>query len=186
MKDKSKELPTQPSFVGEKIFLRPVTADDIVNFHLWFLQSEPQTQSCRTHPLRSAAEITEAFRKREPSSDREQFAIVRKKDKVPVGKISYFDYNPLNRSAELGISIDPDEQKKGYATEAARILIKFLFRQRGLNKVHAQTADFNKGAIKLLESLKFKKDATLRDHYFHDGEFHKGYIYSFLLYELDW
>ena len=186
MKDKKREFATQPSFIGDKIFLRAVTADDIANFQLWFLQSEPQTQSCRIHPLRSTAEVTEAFKKREPSANRGQFVIVRKKDKVPVGKISFFDYNPLNRSAELGILIDPDEQKNGYAGEAIRVLVKYLFHQRGFNKVYAQTAGFNKGAIKLLESLKFKKDATLRDHYFYGGKFHEGFIYSLLLYELDW
>lgn len=186
MKDKNKEFATQPSFVGDKIFLRAVTVDDIANFHLWFLQIEPQTQSCRAHPLRSATEVTEAFKKREPSAGREFFAIVRKKDKVPVGKISYFDHNPLNRSAELGLLIDPDEQKKGHGSEAIKLLVRYLFRHRGFNKVYAQTAGFNKGAIKLLESLKFTKDASLRDHYFHDGEFHKGLIYSLLLYELDW
>ncbi|MCK4632434.1 MAG: GNAT family N-acetyltransferase [candidate division Zixibacteria bacterium] len=186
MKDKNKEFGTQPSFVGDKIFLRAVTVDDIANFHLWLLQNEPQTRSCRPYPIQSAAEATEAFRKREPSTNREFFAIVRKKDKVPVGKISYFDYNSLNRSAELGLLIDPDEQKKGHGNEAIRLLVKYLFRQRGFNKVYAQTAAFNKGAIKLLESLKFSKDATLRDHYFHDGEFHKGLIYSLLLYEFDW
>jgi len=40
--------------------------------------------------------------------------------------------------------------------------------------------------VKLLETLGFKKDAVLRDHYFYNGEFHNGFIYSLLLFELDW
>ncbi|MEW5995345.1 MAG: GNAT family protein, partial [Candidatus Zixiibacteriota bacterium] len=86
----------------------------------------------------------------------------------------------------LGVIIDPDERKKGYGKEALQILGRYLFSHRGLNKVYAQTAAFNEGAVALLESLGFKRDATLRNHYFYDGEFHAGYIYSLLAYEVDW
>jgi len=37
-----------------------------------------------------------------------------------------------------------------------------------------------------MESMGFKRDATLRDHYFLKGEFHNGFIYSLLQFELDW
>ena len=64
-------------------------------------------------------------------------------------------------------------------------MCRYLFKQCGLNKVYAQTAEFNEGAIKLLESLGFKRDATLRDHYFLNGRFHAGLIYSLLLFEFE-
>jgi len=115
----------------------------------------------------------------------QRFAIVRKEDGQLVGAINMFDYNPLNRSIELGIIIDPDEREKGYASDAMGVLCRYLFKFRGLNKVHAQTAEFNKGAIRLLGKLGFKRDGVLRDHYYHAGEFHAGYIYSLLAFELD-
>ncbi|HQL24078.1 MAG TPA: GNAT family protein [candidate division Zixibacteria bacterium] len=78
-----------------------------------------------------------------------------------------------------------DEREKGYASDAMGVLCRYLFKFRGLNKVHAQTAEFNKGAIRLLGKLGFKRDGVLRDHYYHAGEFHAGYIYSLLAFELD-
>ncbi|RKX19168.1 MAG: N-acetyltransferase, partial [Candidatus Zixiibacteriota bacterium] len=52
-----------------------------------------------------------------------------------------------------------------------------------LNKVYAQTASFNKGSIKLLESLEFKLDGTLRQHHFYKGQFHNDLLYSLLKFE---
>ncbi len=183
MKDKKTAFTTQPSLVGEHVYLRPATADDVANNHVWFVLSEPQAQGCRPLPFRTASETAEAFKKKEATSDRQAFAIVRKQDKTLVGKIAFYDFNSLNRSAALGVLIDPDERKKGYGRDAMRVLIRFLFQYRGLNKVYAQTAEFNSAAVRLLESLGFKKDACLRDHHFYNGEFHDSLIYSLLLFE---
>lgn len=185
MAEKKPILTTAPSLIGQRVYLRPVTAEDIANTHHWFLLSEPSSQSCRPHSIHTAAEAAEAFKKAEKSTDRERFMIVKVADNVPVGRIVYFDYNSLNRSAEFGILIDPDERGRKYGLEAVRILCKYLFHFRGLNKVYAQTASFNKGAVKLLESARFKRDGVLRQHNFYDRDWHDGYIYSLLAHEAD-
>ena len=178
--------PVPPSLAGERVYLRPTTAEDIGACHHWRLQSEPQAQSAFPVRVKSVAEAVEDFKKAGSSEYIEQFTAVRVSDKMPVGLLSYFDYNSLNRSAALGLLIDPEERRSGYGTEAIKLLIRYLFSHRGVNKVHTQTDEANKAAIKLLEGLGFKKDATLRDHYFRDGEFRAGVIYSLLRYELDW
>jgi len=176
----------QPSLVGSKIYLRPTTPEDIANMYPWFLRCEPQSMSCRPRKLPTSAELVESFTKREKSTEEEDFTVCRLNDSAPVGRIRFFGVNTLNRSAELGLLIDPDEHHHGYGSEAMQVLIRYLFKYRGLNKVHAQTAGFNKAAIGMLEKLGFKRDGTLRDHYFYDQAFHAGYVYSLLLYELDW
>jgi len=134
----------------------------------------------------SAEEAAEAFKKKEKSPDQQQFVIVRLKDKTPVGIISFHNMNALNRSVEFGIIVDPDEQRNGYGTEATRLLCNYLFNYRGMNKVYAQTSAFNKGAVKLLEKSGFKKDGVLRQHYFFEGEFYDGVVYSLLRFEFQW
>jgi ribosomal-protein-alanine N-acetyltransferase len=185
MNDKKPQFPTPPSLVGEKVYLRLATAEDIANTYHWTIQSDPQSLSCRPRVMYTAAEAAENFKKQERSVDRQTFIIVRKADKVPVGRITYFDMNTLNRFAELGLIIDPDERRKGHALEALRLLSHYLFRFRGLNKVHAQTASYNEPTRKLLEKAGFKRDATLRHHYFWKGEFQDGYIYSLLAFEYE-
>lgn len=186
MPDKKTKFPTSPSLVGTKIYLRPGTAEDAANWQYWFLHSEPQAMSCSPLPLLTPLEASERFKGKEKSTSEQRFAVIRKDDQVLVGEVAFFNYNPLNRSAELGLLIDPEERKKGFGKEAAQLLCRYLFKYRGLNKISAQTAVHNEAAIKLLESLAFKKEASLRDHYFYNGEFHNAYIYSLLLFELDW
>ena len=185
MVDRKPILTAPPSLIGERVYLRPMTAEDVANTHHWFLMSEPQLQTCRPHPLTTASEASEAFKKAERTIDQARFVIVRLSDNVPVGRINYFDYNSLNRSAEFGLIVDPDERGKGFGLEATRILCRYLFHYRGLNKVHAQTAAFNEPAIKLLTAAGFKRDGVLRQHYFSDREFHDGLVYSLLAFESD-
>ena len=186
MGDKKTKPVADPNLIGEKVYLRPATSDDIINMHHWAQQCSPASLSCHARPFGTAAEAAERYKKAEKTAWKERLAVVRIKDKTPVGLVSFFGYNHLNRSAELGLLIDPDEQKKGYGSDAIKIISRYLFHYRGLNKVHAQTAGFNKAATALLASLGFKRDAILRDHYYHDGEFHSGYIYSLLRFEADW
>lgn len=178
--------PVPPSLAGERVYLRPTTAEDISACHHWRLQSEPQAHSAFPVRIKSVPEAVEEFKKAAPSDHLEHFTAVRVSDKMPVGLITYYDFNSLNRSVALGLLIDPEERRSGYGTEALKLLIRYLFSYRGVNKVYAQTDETNKAALKLLEGLGFKKDATLRDHYFHDGEYRAGFIYSLLRYELDW
>ncbi len=186
MADTKAKYPTRASLVGAKIYLRPATADDAANFEYWTLHSEPAALSCRPQLFLTPSEVAERYKSKERSTSQQRFAVVRKDDNMLVGAVGFFDYNPLNRSAELGLLIDPQERKKGYGKEAMQLLCRYLFKFRGLNKVYAQTAVFNEAATELLESLGFKRDGTLRDHYFYDGEFHSGAVYSLLLFELDW
>lgn len=186
MAENKRVLPARPSLTGKQVYLHPATAEDVVNFQYWFLQAEPESMTCRPLPFKTAAEASEAFKKEEKSPNKQSFAIVKKEDNTPVGSISFFNYNSLNRSAELDILIDPDEQKNGFGKEAMRILIKYLFKFRDLNRVYVQTAAFNSPSIKLFESLGFKQDGSLRNHHFYNGEFYDDLIYSFLRFELNW
>ncbi|MFH1687105.1 MAG: GNAT family protein [bacterium] len=186
MPDEKKRVLAQPSLVGQKVYLRPTTPTDISNMYLWSVLTEPQSQTCHPRLFRTADESVEAYKSRTITDTQQRFAVCRKKDKTPVGIVSFFGLNTLNRSAELGLLIDPDEHRQGYGSDALKVLVTYLFRYRGLNKVHAQTGGFNTATVALLEKLGFKRDAVLRDHYFWDGSFHPGYVYSLLLYELDW
>lgn len=186
MADNKKSFPTSPSLVGDKVFLKPTTPEDLANTFHWTLLSEPQSQTCRPWVFRTASDVAERMKKAEKDPSRQSFMVLRKDNRTPVAMVRFFDLNTLNRTAELGLIVDPDERRKGYGADALKVLTRYLFTYRGLNKVYAQTAQFNTQAIALMESLGLKKDATLRDHYFYRGEFHHGLIYSLLQFEVDW
>jgi len=174
---------TTPGFVGKNVYLRPTTPEDSDTTYRWFLASEPQSQTCHEVMLTSPGIYAERMKRRRPQKDEGDFVIVRIEDNRLVGKLRYFHLNNLNRSAEMGYIVAPDTRKKGYGKEGMILLIKHLFVELNLNKVYAQTASFNKASVKLLESLGFKIDGTLRQHHFYKGDLYDDLLYSLLKFE---
>lgn len=187
MSAKKKIMPAAPpSLVADNIFLRPASGDDIASTYHWYLMEEPQSLFVLPCQVKTASEAADQFKK-EPASEKKQtFAVIFRETSTPVGLVGFSDYNHQNRSAELHLMIDPDERRKGFGQAAMKLLIGYLFRNRGLNKVYVEFPDFNEGAVAVVDKLGFKKDGTLRDNHFFKGEFHSTLIYSLLLYELDW
>ena len=174
------KISTTPDLIGRRIYLRPAIPDDYLITYAWFLKCGPSSQTCRPVTLTTPEEMAARQRSKEKTTDRSDFVMVSKKTHQLVGKLAFFNLNLLNRSAELGYIVAPESQRQGFAREGLILLISYLFRQLNLNKVYAQTGSFNTASVSLLESLGFKRDAVLRRHHFHNGEFHDDYIYSLL------
>lgn len=175
-----------PSLIGDKVYLRPAVPDDIIDAHFWLTQSDPDSiYPFMSRPI-SPTEAAEAFRRQEKSDMDMTLIIIKKGDELPVGIISTANFNPLNRSTEINVVIDPEIRRKGYGQDALKTLSKYLFFQRGLNKVYTQLGSFNVPGIKLFDSVGFKLDGKLRQNHFYKGEFHDTFVYSLLRYELDW
>lgn len=182
-KEDLSQFPTSPSLIGKKVYLRATTPDDYLEIHRWFNASDPQSQTCHAVKVISPEERVKKMQKREAGNDEDRFVIVEKNSHNSVGEISYFHMNMLNRAAELGYLIAPNERGNGYAKEALQLIIKYLFLDMNLNKVYAQTASFNKDSVKLLESLEFKLDGTLRQHHYFKGDLYDDLLYSLLRFE---
>lgn len=186
MAKEKKEYPAQPSFIGEKIYLRPETVDDAKRHLDWSFKSEPQSMAARPLVFTTENDIINRFKKPVKSPYKQAFAIIHKEDDLHIGKISFFNYNDVNRSAELGLLVDPVHRKRGYGKEALQLMTSFLFDFRNLNKIYAETAEFNTPTVHLLESLGFHKDGTLRQHHYFNGEYYDKFVYSLIRFEKDW
>lgn len=103
------------------------------------------------------------------AEDSYQFLVCR--DGEPVGAAWLFRVDEVDRQAELGYWVVPDEQGKGYATEAAELLVRFAFSERGLHKVVARVLEGNDASRRVLEKLGFQREASLREHHFVGGRF---------------
>lgn len=185
MAENAASLNTIPELITKELYLRPLTAEDVERSHHWYLQSNPDGLTCRPQAVQTARQAMEEFKSQQSTYVEQWFMVVRTKDNASIGHIGYFDYNPMNRAAELRIIIDPDERREGYATGAMTILCRYLFRSLGLYKVYSRVASFNEAGTKLFESLQFHRDAALRHHIFHRGEYHDQHIYSRILFEFE-
>ncbi len=177
------QFPTCPSLVGTNIYLKPALPEDFADFQRWFLASDPQAQTCHPVQLLSPEARVEKAKKSQDNNKVVHFTAAHKEDHRTVGHTTYFNLNTLNRSAELGISIAPEERKKGLATDTLTTLIRYLFIEMDLNKVYAQTGSFNEPSKKLLEGLEFHLDGTLRQHHRYREELYDDLLYSLLRFE---
>lgn len=93
-------------------------------------------------------------------------------DQQLIGDIG-FKGKPVDGVVEVGYGISPDEQNKGYATEAVEALVNWAFQTGKVNKIVAETLKTNEASIRVLEKLfmtKVKQDEHMvywEKHIFH-------------------
>jgi RimJ/RimL family protein N-acetyltransferase len=136
--------------------------------------------TCREYEDLTPEEKLAKAKKNKPTGKVHNYIVMTKDDCQPVGKISYFNVNMVNRSAEMGCLTNPDQRLKGYASEGLMLLISHLFNSHKLNKVYAQTGEFNLGSSALLKSLGFRLDGTLREHHLYKGKLYNDLVFSLL------
>ena len=114
------------------------------------------------------------------------YVIVAEQDiSQPLGRITLFDYNPRNRSAELGYYIPSELRSQGIGQNMMRLFLERVFEQdNDLNKVYATTSSNNDPSIRLLEGNGFTLDGRLREHYWIRGRRYDQLHYSML--RSDW
>jgi ribosomal-protein-alanine N-acetyltransferase len=89
-----------------------------------------------------------------------------------------------HRSAELGYALRADSWHRGYATEAARLLLDFGFAALGLHRVHAYCGPGNSASQAVLDRLGFTYEGRIRDHVLTSGAWRDSLLYGLL--EQEW
>jgi len=98
-----------------------------------------------------------------------------------VGSVGYANLDRRNQSVEFGNLLVYEECRgRGYAEEAAALLLDYMFLQMNVQRVHLEVFSHNEGAICLYEKLGFVREGTLRRSQFSFGEFRDVAIMSIL------
>jgi RimJ/RimL family protein N-acetyltransferase len=87
------------------------------------------------------------------------------------------------KAAKLGFAVIADEWGHGYATDAARTLTTFAFRELGLHRVSAAIGPTNAASMLLVTKLGFIPEGRIRDHVFTNGTWRDSVLYSVLDHE---
>ena len=72
-----------------------------------------------------------------------------------IGTIDIFDFDPLHKRAGIGIIIIEEEQRKGYALEALKLVVEYCFKTLGLHQIYCNISAENQGSILLFEKMGF-------------------------------
>jgi diamine N-acetyltransferase len=101
-----------------------------------------------------------------------------KENKLAIGVIDLFDFDPNNLRAGIGIVILPEFQKKGIASQSLELVIKYGFEVLNLNQFYCQVDEDNNASVRLFENVGFSKCGTLRKWKRRDYDFIDVSIYQ--------
>jgi RimJ/RimL family protein N-acetyltransferase len=109
-----------------------------------------------------------------------RLAMERLSDKAFVGWCGLTRWNPDYRSASLTYCLDDAAWGHGYATEAARAVLRWAFDALDLNRVQAETDTRNAASARVLEKNGFVREGTLREDCVVNGEVSDSWVFGLL------
>ena len=84
------------------------------------------------------------------------------------------------KAADLGYALRPEWQRRGHARAAVSRMIEFGFDDLGLHRITANIGPMNTSSMRLVESLGFKREGTIRDHVHTNGAWRDSVSFSLL------
>lgn len=95
---------------------------------------------------------------RAKNNDVFQWSIIKKEDNTCIGQISVqTKENSSIDIRDIGWFIDPKEQRKGYAYEAAKNVLNYMFNEVDIKAIETSSAVCNPASFHLMEKLGFNK-----------------------------
>jgi RimJ/RimL family protein N-acetyltransferase len=135
--------------------------------HQWDeLETNREMYTCRpVTPLKSLRQYIETTKSRLEQRTIRIFVFVSDIENIPYGKVTAFDYNPRNHSAEFGYYLPEASRGKGYGRNMVQTFLNVMFRDSEweLHKLYATTASGNVPSTTLLKRLGFHLDGIIRD-----------------------
>ena len=113
-----------------------------------------------------------------------QFALEARSDGTLVGDLALKVDPEEPREAEVGFTLAPAQQGKGYASEALEALLGYAFETFGLHRVVAVTDALNAPAAALLERVGMRREGHFVENIFFKGAW--GSEFRFALLEREW
>ena len=140
-----------------------------------------------TNPARplSAALVKKQYEKLEKQIEEDKnlfhFMIRAKADDRLIGKaaIKRVDWPNGNALLELGIG-SAEDRRKGYGTQALRMLLRFAFAELNLFRLSAMVPEYNEGALALMQKFGFLQEVCRRSALERDGRRWDLYVYGLL------
>ena len=174
-------LPT-PTLQSDRLRLRPFTdadGDALFALHsnarvLRYWDSPPWTDRTR------ADRFLATCRQMADEGTGARLALDRTSDDAFIGWIGLSRWNPDFRSAALGYCLDEPAWGHGYATEAARAVLRWAFDTLDLNRVQAEADTRNVASARVLEKVGFVREGTLREDCIVNGDVSDSWVFGLL------
>ncbi len=174
-------------FQGKLIRLRAVEPGDWENHEQWDRDTDLARYANEIpfpRSLEMSRQWAERESQREPKNDSFDFE-VETLDGVQVGTINTHHCDLRCGAFMYGLVIVPQHQRKGYASEAIRLVLRYFFHERRYQKCTVEVYSFNEPSQRLHETLGFTLEGRLRRMIYSGGEYHDALMYGITREEFD-
>jgi RimJ/RimL family protein N-acetyltransferase len=174
----------------ERLLLRPIDpVGDVDAVHAYlcredvcaYIPIEPRTREQVVEryrdPKRSRSVLTEA-------GQALCLAVVLKETGALIGDVLLMWHSAEHRTAEIGYVFNPAHHGRGYATEAARVLLALGFDGLGLHRITARIEDLNPASGAVLRKLGMRQEAVLVENEWFKGRWSTEVDFAIL--ESEW
>lgn len=109
-----------------------------------------------------------------------QFVVIKKDENKVIGDIGVHFLADEPLQIEIGCTLNSQFHGQGYATEALKKMIGYLFNVLSKRRITASIDPGNLPSIQLFERLGFRKEAHFKDGLFIHGEWVDDLVYAIL------
>jgi diamine N-acetyltransferase len=89
---------------------------------------------------------------------------------ITVGILDLFEFDPYHKRAGIGILIDEDYRKRGFAAEALSLLIEYCFKTLDLHQVYCNIEQNNDVSIRLFINAGFVNCGLKKEWLYREGK----------------
>lgn len=176
-----------PKLESNRLILREIVHTDIQDIYNCFSNQEV-TRYYGQDPftkIEEAEQLVELFAKNYEEKRGIRWGIELKEQRRLIGTIGFHNWAPKHRRAEFGYELHPNNWGRGYATEAASMVISYGLNDLELTRIGAIVFLGNQASNDLLTKLGFVKEGMLRGYMYQNGVPHDTNIYSLIKSDID-
>jgi RimJ/RimL family protein N-acetyltransferase len=165
-----------------RLILRPFSIDDLDA--LVDIQSRPDVTRYLLYDVRDRDQVRRVLEERIRADrferDAVDLAVVLPDTGALIGDVALFLRSREHRQGEIGYLFHPDYRGRGYATEAARALLRLGFEGYGLHRIVGRIDARNTPSARVLERLGMRREAHFVQNEIVKGEWADEVVFAML------
>lgn len=168
----------------ERLHLRPFTLSDldpVLAYHalpevVRYMYWQPRDRSEVLNVLRDRLSMTKLM----VESDRLNLAVVLKDSHTLIGEVVLMYRSAEHQQCELGFAFNPAHHGKGYASEAARAMLRIGFDGYAMQRIYGQLDARNTASAHVLTRIGMRREAHFIHNELFKGEWGEELVYAIL------
>jgi RimJ/RimL family protein N-acetyltransferase len=158
---------------GKTVLLRAPEATDLELLNRWANDPGIWRHLTGWHFPYSTRSTAEWIASRQASDQRDQVFCIDVPGVGLVGTSSLHEIDWKNRRALQGMMIGDERNRgKGYAVDAQMALLRYVFDELGLQRLHSEIIDSNERSIRFYQKCGWTVDGRQAEFYFREGQWH--------------